>query len=181
MGPLFQGLSGKHMDDAFFMQRERRRLIALAVVCIALVGGALYLQFAAHEDPCPLCILQRYAFLAIALFALVGSGLRNWGGIRATETLILLAAVCGVASAGKHVWTLAHPASSCGFDALEPIVDALPLAKIWPSVFQVSGLCETPYPPILGLSLPQWALVAFVLTFVLVARSMQRGRPSRAA
>jgi len=168
------------MDDAFFLQRERRRLIALAFVALALLGGALYLQFVAHEDPCPLCILQRYAYLSIAIFALLGSSQRNWSVIRASELLVLLAAIGGVAAAGKHVWTLAHPSFGCGFDALEPIVDGLPLAKIWPAIFQVSGLCETPYPPILGLSLPQWSLVGFVLTFVLVARSMLRGRPSRA-
>lgn len=169
------------MDDAFFLQRERRRLIALAVVALALLAGALYLQFVAHEDPCPLCILQRYAYLSIAIFAIVGASLRDWRGIRATETLILVAAAGGVAAAAKHVWTLAHPSFGCGFDALEPIVDGLPLAKVLPSVFQVSGLCETPYPPILGLSLPQWSLIGFVLTFVLVVRSMQRGRGTHTA
>lgn len=164
------------MDDAYFLQRERRRLIALAVVALALVGGALYLQFVAHQDPCPLCILQRYAYLLIAVFALAGAAQRGWRGIRIAEILVLLAAACGIAAAGKHVWIQAHPSSSCGFDALEPLVDGLPLAKILPSVFQVSGLCETTYPPIFGMLLPQWSLIGFVLSFVLVVRSMQRGR-----
>jgi Disulfide bond formation protein DsbB. len=46
---------------------------------------------------------------------------------------------------------------SCGIDTLQPIVDDLPLAKLWPLAFQVDGFCSTPYPPILGLSLAQWA------------------------
>lgn len=174
--PLYFKDSGKHMDDAYFLQRESRRLIALAVVTLALLGGALYLQFAAHQDPCPLCIMQRYAYLSIAIFALVGSGLRNWSGIRVTEWLILLATAGGVATAAKHVWIQAHPSFGCGYDALEPIVNASPLAKILPSVFQVSGLCETTYPPILGLTLPQWSLVGFVLIFILVASSVLRRR-----
>jgi len=161
------------MDDALFLQRERYRLIALAVVALALLGGALYLQFAAHEDPCPLCILQRYAYLSIAIFALAGAAMRRRRGVRYAEILILLAAAGGAVAAGRHVWTLARPSFGCGFDVLEPIVDGLPFAKIWPSVFQVSGLCETPYPPILGLSLPQWSLLGFVLTLVLVARSLR--------
>jgi len=167
------------MDDVFFLQRERRRLLALAVVSLALLGGALYLQLVAHEDPCPLCILQRYAFLLIAVFALVGAAQRGWRGIRVAEILVLLSAAGGLAAAGKLVWTQAHPAYGCGFDALEPIVDALPLAKVLPTMFEVSGLCETVYPPIFGLLLPQWALFAFVVILVLVARSMQRGRLQR--
>ncbi|MNI97813.1 disulfide bond formation protein B [compost metagenome] len=59
---------------------------------------------------------------------------------------------------------------------LQPIVDGLPLAKIFPLVFQVDGFCATPYPPVLGLSLAQWALVAFVLTAVLVPLLVSRNR-----
>jgi disulfide bond formation protein DsbB len=164
------------MDDAFFLQRERRRLITLAVISLGLLGGALYLQFVAHMDPCPLCIMQRYAYLSIAIFALIGSGLRNWSGIRVTETLILFASAGGIATAAKHVWIQAHPALGCGYDALEPIVDGSPLAKLLPSVFQVSGLCDTAYPPVFGLTLPQWSLAGLVLIFVLVARSLLRRR-----
>jgi len=74
------------------------------------------------------------------------------------------------------VYILANPMVSCGIDTLQPIVDDLPLAKLWPLVFQVDGFCSTPYPPILGLSLAQWALVAFVLTAVLVPLGIYRNR-----
>jgi disulfide bond formation protein DsbB len=50
------------------------------------------------------------------------------------------------------------------------------LAKIFPLGFQVDGFCSTPYPPILGLSLAQWALVAFVLTAILVPLLVSRNR-----
>ena len=169
------------MDEAYLVQRERRRLIALALVSLALLGGALYLQFFMHQDPCPLCILQRYAYLLIAIFALAGAAARGWRGIRIAESLVLLASVGGIVAAGRHVWVPAKPGFGCGFDALQPIVDSLPLAKLLPSVFKVAGLCETLYPPIFGLLLPQWALVGFVLTFVLVSRSMrQRAQFKRA-
>ncbi len=167
------------MNDASLLQRERRRLIALALVALALVGGALYLQFALHEDPCPLCILQRYAYLLITLFALVGAAQRNWRGIRVAESLVLLSAIGGAVAAGKLVWVQSHPSFSCGFDTLQPIIDALPPAKILPQVFQVGGLCETTYPPIFGVSLPQWSMYGFIIIFVLVMRSMQRGAVQR--
>jgi protein dithiol:quinone oxidoreductase len=79
-------------------------------------------------------------------------------------------------TAVRHVYVQANPGFSCGFDALQPIVDSLPPAHWLPGVFKVAGLCETAYPPILGLTLPMWALVGFVLAFVPLALSLVRNR-----
>ncbi|WP_250451453.1 disulfide bond formation protein B [Caballeronia sp. ATUFL_M2_KS44] len=169
-----------HEDDRI-LRRERRLLTLLGFVCLALVGGALYLQFFQHEDPCPLCIIQRYFFVLIALFAFLGAGLNGWRGIAVLETLVALSALGGIATAVRHVYVQARPGFSCGFDTLQPVVDSLPPARWLPQVFKVAGLCETPYPPILGLSLPQWSLVAFGIIFVLVLASLFSKRRLRAA
>lgn len=163
------------------LARERRRLLVLAFVCIALLAGALYLQIFKGEDPCPLCIIQRYGYLLIAIFALIGSTASSWGTIAISETCVLVSAIGGVIASGRHVWVQAHPNFSCGFDKLQPIVDGLPPAKWLPKVFQVAGLCETPYPPLLGLTLPQWSLVGFVIIAVAVARSMSTRKRTLAA
>lgn len=161
------------------LKTERLRLLLLAVISLLLVAGALYLQFAKQQDPCPLCILQRYAYLAIALFALVGATSRTWAVVTAVECLVLAAAAMGAALAARHVWIQLNPAADCGIDVLEPLVDNLPPAKWLPSVFRVAGLCETPYPPIAGLTLPQWSLVAYVLIVVSVGLSLLRRRLGR--
>ncbi|WP_244816114.1 disulfide bond formation protein B [Caballeronia sp. Lep1P3] len=163
------------------LRRERRLLTLLGFVCLALVGGALYLQFFHGQDPCPLCIIQRYFFVLIAVFAFLGAGFNGWRGIALLETLVLLSALGGVATAARHVYIQANPGFSCGFDALQPVVDSLPPARWLPQVFKVAGLCETPYPPIFGLSLPQWSLVAFAVIFVFVALSLRLRRNARAA
>jgi len=167
-------------DDDRGIRRERRLLVLLAVICLGLVGGALYLQFVKGEDPCPLCIIQRYFFVLIAVFALLGASFRGWRGIALLETLVALSALGGVVAAGRHVYVQAHPGFSCGFDALQPVVDSLPPAQWLPQVFKVAGLCETPYPPIFGLSLPQWGLIAFAVIFLFVAGSLVSKRRLRA-
>jgi disulfide bond formation protein DsbB len=167
------------VNDNVTLRRERNLLVLLGLVCVALVGGALYLQFVEHEDPCPLCIIQRYFYLLIAVFAFIGASMRGWRGVRALEVLALLSALGGVATAVRHVYVQSHPNFSCGFDALQPIVDGLPPAHWLPSLFKVAGLCETPYPPILGLSLPQWSLVGFVVAFLALAVSLWRNRQAR--
>ncbi|SIT48590.1 Disulfide bond formation protein B [Paraburkholderia piptadeniae] len=167
------------VNDNVTLRRERSLLVLLGLVCVALVGGALYLQFVEHEDPCPLCIIQRYFYLLIAVFAFIGATMRGWRGVRALEALALISALAGVATAARHVYVQSHPNFSCGFDALQPIVDGLPPARWLPGVFKVAGLCETPYPPILGLSLPQWSLVGFAVAFLALVISLRRNRRTR--
>jgi disulfide bond formation protein DsbB len=160
---------GKGMsDNTMYLRREKRFLVLLGLICLAMIGGALYLQVVLEEAPCPLCILQRYALLFIAIFAFIGAAMPGRRSTTVFEALVVFSAIGGCIAAGRHAYILAHPTESCGVDVLQPIVDGLPLAKWFPLGFQVDGFCITPYPPILGLSLAQWALVAFVLTVVLV-------------
>ena len=162
--------------DTMRLGPEKRFLALLGLICLALIGGALYMQIVLGEAPCPLCILQRYALLLIALFAFIGVAMPTRRSITVCEVLVVLSAIGGIAAAGRHVYILAHPAVSCGLDVLQPIVDGLPLAAVFPLGFQVDGFCSTPYPPVLGLSLAQWALVAFVMTAVLVPLGIYRNR-----
>ena len=59
------------------------------------------------------------------------------------------------------------------------LLDGLPPAHWLPSVFKVSGLCETAYPPLVGISLPGWSLIGFVLAFIALASSLWRRRRAR--
>ncbi|WNW13624.1 disulfide bond formation protein B [Pseudomonas sp. DTU_2021_1001937_2_SI_NGA_ILE_001] len=163
-------------DNTLYLRREKRFLVLLGIICLSLIGGALYMQIVLGEAPCPLCILQRYALLFIALFAFIGAAMPGRRSTTLFEGLVVLSAIGGILAAGRHVWVLANPAVSCGIDELQPIVDGLPLASMFPLGFQVSGFCSTPYPPVLGLSLAQWALVAFVLTAMLVPLGIIRNR-----
>jgi disulfide bond formation protein DsbB len=163
-------------DDNALLRRQRGLLVLLALICVALFAGALYFQYIERQDPCPLCIIQRYGLLLIAIFALIGSRMRSWRGLRVFQTLAALSALGGGVAAAKLVYVQAFPSFSCGFDTLKPIVDALPPARWLPGVFKVQGLCETTYPPIAGLSMPTWALVAFVCAFIPLALSLWRNR-----
>lgn len=162
--------------DMMRLGPEKRFLALLGLICLALIGGALYMQIVLGEAPCPLCILQRYALLLIALFAFIGVAMPTRRSITVCEVLVVLSAIGGIVAAARHVYILSNPAVSCGLDVLQPIVDGLPLAAIFPLGFQVDGFCSTPYPPVLGLSLAQWALVAFVLTTLLVPVGIYRNR-----
>ncbi|MDP5009531.1 MAG: disulfide bond formation protein B [Glaciimonas sp.] len=155
------------------MNSSKSILLSVAAIALAIVGAALYLQHIQGLQPCPLCVLQRYAFVAIALICLVCAGMPS-GVRKAGAGFGIVAALSGAATAGWHLWVIANPSTDCGRDALEAPMNALPMAKLLPSVFQVDAfaLCSTPYNPILGLSIPQWSLVWFVVIIVILLMSL---------
>lgn len=141
-------------------------LLLTALACIALLGVGLYLQLVLEMLPCPLCILQRYAFAATALICLVTVALPA-AATRFGAALACAASLAGAGIAIRHLWVKANPTVSCGIDPLETSLNRIFIADWFPALFQADGLCTADYDPILGLSIPQWALVWFAF-FALV-------------
>jgi protein dithiol:quinone oxidoreductase len=142
------------------MIKSRSLLTAIAMICLGLVAVALYLQHVQNLLPCPLCVIQRYMFLAIALCCLVGAfGDKPKLG----AGLGLLGAIGGLGFVGKHLWVLAHPGFSCGIDPMETALNKIPTAVYLPWLFRADGLCEDARDTLLGLSIPQWSALWFVL------------------
>lgn len=147
------------------------RIIYLGIflVCAGLVGFALHLQHTQNLEPCPLCILQRYAFIALGIVALVaflhnptGKGKRVYGA------LLLLFSLTGAGVAGRHVWLQHQPpgmAADCG-PGLDYMLETFPLTSALPMIFKGSGDCAEVAWRFLGLSIPEWALVWFVILAV---------------
>ena len=144
----------------------RTAFAVAAALCLALLGFAYYTQYALYLEPCPLCIFQRIAFLAIAVVA-IAAVLHNPGrtGRRIYGALALLAAGAGAAIAGRHVWLTYLPAEEvppCG-PGLEYMFDTFPFSDVLRRVFTGSGECANVDWSFAGLSMPEWTLVWFVL------------------
>ncbi len=158
------------------MTSSRPVLFLVALGAIALLGAGLYLQLVEKMLPCPLCVLQRYAFAVLAIACLLGA-LMPRGGQRSLAGFGILTSLVGAGIAGWHLYIKAHPTVSCGIDPLETSLNTIPTARLFPVLFQADGLCTTEYPPILGLSIPQWSLfwfVLFALTLIVVVRRRVR-------
>ena len=151
------------------MKNSKSILLFVALSCFALLGAGLYLQLVEHMLPCPLCIIQRYAFALVGLLCLLGTLLPRTSG-KVAAALAALTALAGVGTAGWHLWVQAHPGVSCGIDPLETALNTIPTATLLPVLFKADGLCATPYAPILGLSIPQWSLLWFAFFVVVLAR-----------
>jgi disulfide bond formation protein DsbB len=156
------------------MLTSRNALLLIAAVSLALVGAALYLQHVKDMLPCPLCVFQRYAFLGIAIFSLIGAFANK---IKAFGTLALLSAAGGLWAVGKHLYVLAHPGFSCGIDPMETFLNKIPTATMLPWLLRADGLCEAAQDTVFGLNVPQWSAVWLVtLTLALVWVLVRRAR-----
>lgn len=132
------------------------------LVCVGLMGFALYAQHVLLLDPCPLCVLQRFATIAVGLVFLVAAlhHPQGWGG-RVYAGLLLLAAASGFGIAAWHVRLQNLPPSevpACG-PGLDYMLDNFPLAEALSMVFKGSGECADVVWSFLGLSMPSWVLV----------------------
>jgi disulfide bond formation protein DsbB len=148
--------------------KSRTLLATIAGLCIGFVLFALYLQRYHDILPCPLCVLQRYAYIALAVIGVAGA---LWIAPRIASALAFVAAAAGAGTAAYQLWVESHPSISCGGDPLERSLNQLFTAKLWPFVFRSEGFCTDVYEPILGLTTPQWSLawfVLFALTFLWV-------------
>jgi disulfide bond formation protein DsbB len=159
------------------MPTSRNALFLIAAVSFALVGAALYLQHAKDMLPCPLCVIQRYLFLGIGIFSLIGAFAHK---VKVPGLLALLCGLGGLGVVGKHLYVLAHPGFSCGIDPMETMLNKIPTATALPWLFRADGLCEAATDTVLGLSVPQWSAVWFALLTLALAWVLLRRAPARA-
>ena len=156
------------MGKLRFSQRPKSYRLwyaGLLLMCIAPLAAAEYLQRWLDIAPCPLCVMQRYGFWGMGLFALFGlvfGRLPRWA-----DLLAALAGLAAAAVAAYHVSILIQPSAQCGIDPVENFVNRLPMAQWWPEMFAASGFCNAKLPLIFGLSFPVWALITLSVTAAL--------------
>jgi len=146
------------------MNGVRVKMLAGFLATAGMVGGALFFQYYLELEPCPLCILQRIIVLALALVFLAGL-LHGPGGRgrKIYSALVGLVSLVGVGVSGRHVWLQHQPPSlvpECG-PGLQYWLDTLPPWKVVQKMFRGTGDCAEVVFRFLGLSIPEWTLIAF--------------------
>lgn len=144
-----------------------RQLFTLGA--LACVGGmafvVLYIQLVLGLEPCPMCVFQRVAMVATAIVFVAGAihaprGAGRW----AYSGLAVLTAGAGAGIAARHVWLQGLPPDqvpACG-PTLEYLMGMLPFTEVVQTILRGDGNCALIDWSFLGLSLPGWALVAFI-------------------
>ena len=136
------------------------------IICAALLGFALYLQHVEQQEPCPLCMLQRVAFLDMMIVfgvaAIHGPARR---GAMVYSALLFVMAAMGGGIAARQVWLQHLPPDkvpACG-PGLEYMLEQFPLADALKKILAGSGECAEAGWRFLGLTIAGWSLVWFVV------------------
>ena len=136
-------------------------LVALTGVGMLVFG--LYLQHVVGLDPCPMCIVQRYALIAVVLFGAIGWRLQG-RGLAGSAFLLALSAGFGGFTAARQSWLQWYPPEivTCGRD-FYGMVENFPLNRAIPMIFKGSGDCTKVDWTFLGGSIANWSFVGFVV------------------
>jgi protein dithiol:quinone oxidoreductase len=161
---------------ARLLSRPRLMYALAALIAASLIGAALVLQNVDQLEPCPLCILQRYAFVLVALFAALAAALPGRGSTP-FALLALISALAGAGVAGWHVHLQLFPPeeSSCG-PSLQYMLSNLPLGRALPRIFQGYADCTQVDWTFLRLSMPAWALIWLIALGGMLGLALRRRR-----
>ena len=140
----------------------RRAYLGLSALCFSMLAFGLYLQHSVGLDPCPMCIVQRYALLIVAAIALLtgASGKKSVHLVGAG--LLLASAGFGAFVAARQTWLQWYPPeiATCGRD-FYGMIESFPLNRAIPMIFRGSGDCSKVDWTFLGGSLANWSFICF--------------------
>ena len=144
----------------------RAQCLSGFLVCAALYAYALFVQFQLGIEPCPLCIFQRIVFIFMALFFLAGA-IHNPRAVgrRVYAILLLLVACIGVGIAARHIWVQHQPPDPMAGCApgWNYMVQNFPLSMALKKAFTGEADCAQVTWAFLGLSMPGWTLICYIL------------------
>ena len=153
-----------------FFATPRRTLCWTAVALAGMLVFGLYLQNVVGLQPCPMCVVQRYCYVLVALFALAGA----LSGSRKVHIFIyialLLFSAAGLFVAARQTWLQWYPpaVASCGRD-FYGMIEQMPLSRAIPQIFSGSGDCSTVDWTFLGGSIANWSILCFMALIIVSA------------
>jgi protein dithiol:quinone oxidoreductase len=142
--------------------RVREVMMVITVVSLGLLGFGLYLQHVVGLEPCPMCIVQRYALSLIVFVAALVAVLNHRIMHLVGTCLVMLLAGFGAFVAARQSWLQWYPPEvvSCGRD-FYGMIEMFPLQRAIPMIFKGSGDCAKVDWTFLGGSIANWSFLWF--------------------
>jgi protein dithiol:quinone oxidoreductase len=157
--------------------------VLLAGGCAVATAASFLMTDWLGLEPCHLCIFQRLLFMVLTVLgigAALAAGRLGTGVIgRVLGGLTIPISAAGVGVAGYQSWLQHQPLDtvSCVGGPPGPIERWVEwLARYAPDLFMATGFCEDESLVILGLSLANWALIAFALCLAAAVWALWRSR-----
>jgi len=165
--------------DYFLKLSKKMKYLIGFLFCCALMTYALYAQYVLNLEPCPLCIFQRLAVIAMGIIFLLCSIIDPESKIPKllASFSFTVTASTGTAVASRHVWLQNLPSDQvpgCG-PGLDFMLSTFPLAEVLEMVFSGSGECANVDWSFLSLSMPSWVIISFFVMLIYAIWTNYRG------
>jgi disulfide bond formation protein DsbB len=140
-----------------------------------MLAFGLYLQHIVGLEPCPMCIVQRYALILVTLVAGLTAMLSGRAALFSGSGLLLISAGFGAFVAARQSWLQWFPpeVAACGRD-FYGMIETFPLQRVIPMIFKGSGDCSKVDWTFLSLSIANWSFLSFfaisLITVTLILR-----------
>ncbi|QNN58948.1 disulfide bond formation protein B [Diaphorobacter ruginosibacter] len=160
-----------------WISRAPRQVLGLiSLACIAMLAFGMYLQHVVGLEPCPMCIVQRYALILVAVFAGIGAMRSGPGWWKTWSFLALLMAGFGAFVAARQSFLQWYPPefATCGRD-FYGMIENYPISRSIPMIFRGSGDCTAIDWTFLGGSIANWSFVCFAIIAIALLVALVRG------
>ncbi len=158
----------------------RQVMLLIAFACAAMLAFGYYLQHIVGLEPCPMCVVQRYAIFLIAIEAIItparSLNRSNFMHISGS-VLLIITALAGAFVAARQSWLQWYPPeiASCGRD-IYGMIETFPLQKVLPMIFKGSGDCTKIDWTFLGGSIANWSFLCFCGFAAVAMWNLYRGK-----
>jgi disulfide bond formation protein DsbB len=144
----------------------RMLFLGIFLFCCGLMAVGYIMQYVYDMEPCPLCMTQRVFIVFAGLVALLAT-VHNPAsrGTTVYGFMTSLMAAMGASFSIRQLYLQSLPADlapACG-PSVEYILETFPLSKALQIMLKGDGNCAEVLWTFMGISIPGWTLVAFVM------------------
>ncbi|MCH2272937.1 MAG: disulfide bond formation protein B [SAR86 cluster bacterium] len=157
------------MQDLLFLN-SRRFFALLGAASLGLIIVALFFEHMLLIKPCILCYAQRACVYLLILVSLVGFLHKNQSLLilRTYMSLCIAFIISGMSFSIRQLYLQNLPRDlvpTCGPD-IDYLFETLPVLEVFMIAIKGDGNCAEVLWSFLGISIPGWLLLAFVLMFI---------------
>ena len=161
---------------SFLFSSPRKVFVLLGTACLGSIIVALFLEHYLLLKPCLLCYAQRFCVYLLIFISLIAFLHKNQSLFFFRTYLTIASAIMLIGSSLsiRQLYLQSLPndlVPTCGPD-LEYLLETLPVLEVLLIAIKGDGNCAEVLWSFLGISIPGWLLIAFIVLFAYVLTSL---------
>lgn len=148
------------------MQRVTFKYVqnAMLIFTITVLSVALLVEYNNNLEPCPLCVMQRMCAFMMGFLCFISLSMASIHRVKIITASQILLALLGIYFASRQIWLQSLPAGNGKM--CMPVFEMAKRSELFKTYFWGTANCSEVTWSALGLSMPGWALLYFIIMVV---------------